>query len=301
VEFAESATANVTSAWSLRLRRLLLAAGLFSGYTSGRLQSFVLVMSLPQSMNGLALGPRDFAYLQVAAGVVILITQLFVYKPLLRILGPHLCLTAGVILTVLLTIPLPATGLVADPDRFGMWRLVPVSAWQGLSQFGFSTAFPTLFILVNRECSPHNRGAVNGWQNSFSALCRGIFPFLSAELVSIGCKMEGPPLHLAGGRYLSFFVNMAFAMATAMLIWRQRPACGSVASMHRTANSDRSTELRCSAPHRGGVTTTAVDEEPNSGKPSPNNLPLHIKGGEVDESQPDQQTHDGLSEDVQGS
>merc|ERR1712129_314023 len=118
----------------------------------------------------------------------------------MRIFGAHLCYTAGIILTVLLTIPLPATGLVADPAKFGMWRLVPVAAWQGLSQVGFSIAFPTMFILVNRECSPYNRGAVNGWQNSFSAFCRGILPFLSAGLVSVGCKMEGPPPHLAGVR-----------------------------------------------------------------------------------------------------
>eukprot|EP00419_Tripos_fusus_P068918 CAMPEP_0172896868 /NCGR_PEP_ID=MMETSP1075-20121228/156343_1 /TAXON_ID=2916 /ORGANISM="Ceratium fusus, Strain PA161109" /LENGTH=50 /DNA_ID=CAMNT_0013752331 /DNA_START=9 /DNA_END=158 /DNA_ORIENTATION=+ len=50
---------------------------------------------------------------------------------------------------------------------------------------------------------------------------------------------------------------MAFAMATAMLVWRQRPAWGSTVSSHRTANSDQSTELRCSAPHHGGVATTA--------------------------------------------
>jgi len=298
VELPESA-ATATSAWNPKLLRLLLACGLLSGYTAGRLQSFVLVMSLPQHMGGLALAPQDFGCLQVVASIVILITQLFAYKPLLRILGPHLCYTLGVIVTVLLTIPLPFAGLMADPDKFGLWRLVPVAAWQGLSQVGFSMAFPTSFMLVNRECSPCNRGAVNGWQNSFSALCRGIFPFLAAGLVSFGCKMEGSPLHLVGGRYLSFFVNMAFAFTSATLVWRQRPSVLS-STAAAAAHGDRSTGLRCSDPCRGEFPAAAVDSGSNSEKLSTGNNAASVGSREVDETQPVQQIHDGLSEDVQG-
>lgn len=45
----------------------------------------------------------------------------------------------------------PRYYLVADPDRYHFWRYVPVTLWQGLSQIGFSSAFPLSIMLVNRS------------------------------------------------------------------------------------------------------------------------------------------------------
>ena len=42
-----------------------MASSLLLGYVSSRLNAFVLVSSLPRDLNGLALTPHQFGYIQV--------------------------------------------------------------------------------------------------------------------------------------------------------------------------------------------------------------------------------------------
>ncbi|CAJ1348646.1 unnamed protein product, partial [Effrenium voratum] len=192
------------------LRKLLVASSLLLGYVSSRLNAFVLVSSLPRDLNGLALTPHQFGYIQVIAACMILLTQLTVYPVLVRKCGPHKGYAVAIAWTVLLTLPMPAYYLVADPDRYHFWRYVPVTLWQGLSQIGFSSAFPLSIMLVNRECSAENRGSINGWCNSLNALSRGLGPVISGSLVSLGCAAER---ELPGGRYLAFYVSLLLGLA----------------------------------------------------------------------------------------
>eukprot|EP00929_Paragymnodinium_shiwhaense_P003116 TRINITY_DN10350_c3_g1_i1.p1 TRINITY_DN10350_c3_g1~~TRINITY_DN10350_c3_g1_i1.p1 ORF type:complete len:515 (+),score=84.94 TRINITY_DN10350_c3_g1_i1:56-1600(+) len=221
---AASAAAGA-AARSPLLVPLIASLSLLSGYTAARLQSFVLVLSLPAAYHGMDFGPKVLGYFQVGASCIIFLTQMVIYQPLMNRLGPHRCSIVGIWWTVVLTIPFPLYCLMYDADRFGFWRYLPPGLFQAISQVGFSTSFPTAFVLINRECSPHNRGSVNGWANACQALCRGLFPLLAGGLITLGVTAESmSPVRVPGGRYLVFYVNMLAAAVCIIILRRLTPA-----------------------------------------------------------------------------
>eukprot|EP00927_Polykrikos_kofoidii_P057460 TRINITY_DN51606_c0_g1_i1.p1 TRINITY_DN51606_c0_g1~~TRINITY_DN51606_c0_g1_i1.p1 ORF type:complete len:480 (+),score=27.10 TRINITY_DN51606_c0_g1_i1:50-1441(+) len=191
---------------SSRLRAGLIALVLISGYTTARLQGFVLVVSLPRSMGGFALGPEEIGYMQMIAAAFILIAQCFIFSKSVERFGVHKCMIWGMGFTVLLTLPWPAYGLFADPHRFGLWTYAPLVLFQGVSQIGFSLSWPLIYLLINKHCTDQNRGAINGIANSVRALSGGLFPFAAGSLVTIGCQVEAAGFPY--GRYLVFLVNL---------------------------------------------------------------------------------------------
>ena len=132
-----------------KTRRLIVSSSLLFGYVAARLNSFVLVSSLPEKMGGMALSPHQFGYIQICAAAMIFLNQLTLYPILLRRFGPHRSYGLCLAWTILITLPLPLYYWVADP-RFHFWRYLPITTWQMLSQFGFSTAFPISVMLINR-------------------------------------------------------------------------------------------------------------------------------------------------------
>ena len=56
-------------------RQILIASSLLNGYVAARLNAFVLVSSLPQTMGGMALSPHQFGYIQVCAAAMIFLNQ----------------------------------------------------------------------------------------------------------------------------------------------------------------------------------------------------------------------------------
>merc|ERR1712083_603769 len=141
-------------------------------------------------MNGFAFGPHIFGLFQTIAAIAIVIFQLFFYERMVKWVGLHKSFVYGLIWSIFLTLPFPAFGLVADPARFGFWRYVPVGAWQALRVSGFEAAFNTMPVLINQECSAHNRGSVNGWCGSLNALSRGVFTLVAGAMVTLGCRLE---------------------------------------------------------------------------------------------------------------
>lgn len=81
---------------------------------------------------------------------MILVNQLTLYPVMIRRLGPHLCFALCLGWTIVISLPIPLYYMVADP-RFHFWRFVPITVWQMLSQFGFSTCFPVSVMLINRS------------------------------------------------------------------------------------------------------------------------------------------------------
>ena len=199
------------------MRRLLVSSCLLFGYTAARLNSFVLVSSLPKSMGGMALSPHQFGYIQVCAAFMIVLNQVTIYPKLLRHLGPYFSYAVSLAWTLVISLPMPLYYL---PQAGSFWNYVPLTAWQMLSQLGFSTCFPVSVMLINRECSREHRGAINGWCSSLNAFARGLGPPLAGALFRLGCHLETSGL--SGGRYLSFYVNMATALASMALVSKVR-------------------------------------------------------------------------------
>eukprot|EP00439_Symbiodinium_sp_Y106_P026948 s2286_g3.t1 len=56
-------------------RQILIASSLLNGYVAARLNAFVLVSSLPETMGGMALSPHQFGYIQVCAAAMIFLNQ----------------------------------------------------------------------------------------------------------------------------------------------------------------------------------------------------------------------------------
>lgn len=199
-------------------RQILIASSLLNGYVAARLNAFVLVSSLPETMGGMALSPHQFGYIQVCAAAMIFLNQATFYPILMRRFGMHRCFALCLSWTIAISLPIPVYYMVADP-RFHFWRYVPITAWQMLSQFGLATCFPVAVMLVNRECSVENRGSVNGWCNSLNALSRGLGPPLAGGLFRLGCYLESSSFQL--GRYLPFYVNMITAVVCIRLVAAQ--------------------------------------------------------------------------------
>lgn len=241
------------------LLRLLLGFSLLTGYSAARLQASILVLSLPRSLDGFATGPKEFGCLQVCAAVSIFLTQMLIYARGIKRFGPHRCFGAGMWLTILVTLPFPAYGLLADPDRFGAWRYLPVALWQGITQIGFTFCFPTIFMLINRECSPETRGSVNGWSNSMGALSRGLFPLAAGGLFTMGCRLEG--WHVPGGRYLVFYVVSVAGAASAWLIASQ-PSARAINGQELQASS---TEAAAATPKQPAVDVETLQTGPEVG------------------------------------
>ena len=204
------------------IRRLLLSSSLLFGYTAARLNSFVLVSSLPKSMKGMALTPHQFGSIQVCAALMSVLNQLTLYPVMMRRLGPYRSYALSLGWTLVISLPMPLYYL---PQAGSFWNYVPITVWQMLSQLGFSTCFPVSVMLINRECSTEHRGAINGWCSSLNAFSRGLGPPLAGALFGWGVHLETSSW-LSGGRYLSFYVNMATALASMALISKvSRSSC----------------------------------------------------------------------------
>ncbi|CAE7414088.1 ZIFL2 [Symbiodinium microadriaticum] len=210
------------SVGSRRLWHLLTLSSILYGYVAARLNSFVLVSSLPRTMHGLDVSPHQFAYIQTFAALMLALNQVTIYPCLVKRCGAHTSCAIGLLWTIVLTLPVPLLFMTADVEQAVAWRLVPITIWQGLNQLGFGTAFPLIAVLLNKECTRRNRSVVNGWSNSLNALSRGLGPVLAGALMHLGCSLESGELRL--GRYLAFYVNLLPASVGTYLVFRQRPA-----------------------------------------------------------------------------
>lgn len=191
--------------WPRKLSLMIMSYCLISGYFSAWGQNFILITSLPRSMDGFALEPSDIGLLQNCAGVGLLLGQLILYPYFTKRFGYLPCLTAGFIVNIIVTLLFPVYGMFADPDVFGFWRYLPLAFMQAFGYLSISFCFPTMFVYINRFMEGLDRGQVNGWTNSGGALLRGLFPIFSSSMLSLG--LASP---IAGGRYLGVYVN-AFA------------------------------------------------------------------------------------------
>jgi len=235
------------SVGSLRLWHLLTLSSILYGYVAARLNSFVLVSSLPRTMHGLDVSPHQFAYIQTFAALMLGLNQVTIYPVLVKRCGAHTSCAIGLLWTIVLTLPVPLFFMTADVEQATAWRLVPVTIWQGLNQLGFGTTFPLVAVLVNQECTRRNRSVVNGWSNSLNSVSRGLGPVLAGALMHLGCSLESGDLRL--GRYLAFYVNLLPASVGAYLVFRQRRAASPTVSdtsapQGEAASGESACELR---------------------------------------------------------
>ncbi|CAE7284408.1 recA, partial [Symbiodinium pilosum] len=132
---------------------------------------------------------RQFAYIQACAALMLALNQTTCYTCLVRRLGNHASYALGMLWTMAITLPIPFYYTACEQAPIEVVRLLPITAWQATSQFGFAIAFPLCTVLVNKECTQSNRAMVNGWCGSLNALARGLGPELAGALVHLGCSM----------------------------------------------------------------------------------------------------------------
>lgn len=186
----------------------LVAYCLLTGYSSVWYQIFVLIVALPRSISGFELEPQAIGMILNAAGVGLILTQLLCYTRATLRWGFLPCYIAGLSANLIVTAFFPVYGLMADPDKFGMWRLAPLAAMIMIGQMGFGFVFPSLFIWINRSLEGKDKGLWNGAINSMGALCRGLFPPIADALLAAGLTY-GLPL----GRYIPVFLMTLVGVA----------------------------------------------------------------------------------------
>jgi hypothetical protein len=197
----------------------LLALSLLNGYTAGRLQAFVLITSLPRSLDGFAFRPEDLGAIQMVTGVAVMATQMFLFRPVVRRYGPQWSFVGGLAHTVAMTLPFAAYGVFAA-ESYGAWGYVVMGGWQAICNIGFTISFPVCFVMLNRACEDHNRGTINGWANSLSALSRGLAPLAAGGLVAFGLRLEEQ--HFAGARYIGIYSPLLLALTSMTLVARMK-------------------------------------------------------------------------------
>lgn len=141
-----------------------------------------------------------------------MLTQLLGYPWLVQKMGYLWCISVGICVVMLVSFPFPLYGLMADPATFGAWRFLPLGCLMFVQQSAFGLCTPTCTIWINRFAEGMDRGSVNGWTNSFAALCRALAPVLCSNLMALGMN-SGCPL----GRYLPIYVIALAGVAILLL------------------------------------------------------------------------------------
>lgn len=233
---------------SKSLIKVLFAYCFLSGYFGSWIQVFILLVSLPRNIGGMALAPHEIGLLQNFAGVGLLLTQLILYPRLTKMFGFFKCFAVGLMIVVSVTVLFPVYGLFADPNRFGDWRYLPLAfmMFMGTGASGF--CFPTLFVWLNRAADGLDRGMVNGVAHGGGALFRSITPPLSSVFLSLGLEM--PETGFA--RYLPVFVNTTFCIMCICLVRS--------AGMNDSEQAPQNGQARDVQPQ--GVDKARVDSQP---------------------------------------
>jgi len=194
------------------LLRTILSLGLAVWYLFGVVQNVMLICQIPVSAQGFGLGPSSLGLLQNCAAAGLLLAQLVLYPRLVKARGFRWCTAAGVLAVLASTLPMPLYALMSDPERFGMLRLLPLALMMVIQQTGFGFLTTTTTVFVNRFGEGLDLGEVNGWTNSFAALCRALAPIVVGNLQSWGSTWSW-----RGGRYLALYSTSLLAIAICAL------------------------------------------------------------------------------------
>ena len=123
-----------------------------------------------------------FAYV----GLVLLLSQGFLYRRLAKKLSEVVLMTAGIILMAIGTVSLAGVNLLRSTDMVGWWLLflamLPALA---TAVIGFSFLQPSAQALVSRRTPADRQGEVLGVNQSASALARILGPIVGLTLFKI--------------------------------------------------------------------------------------------------------------------
>jgi len=184
----------------LALFQVIAALCAVSSFFSGATQLLILLLTMPQSMHGYALGPKEIGVLQNFSAAVLLVWQLFLYGPLVKRFGLTAVFCFGWACTVLAQGLFPVYNIWYSEDN-GLWRFVPLCFMQALTSIGGGSCYPTAFALINRAAAGLPRGTVNGWSSSGTGLCRTLIPPAVSLLLT-----WGQYINRGWGRYVSVYI-----------------------------------------------------------------------------------------------
>eukprot|EP00927_Polykrikos_kofoidii_P077559 TRINITY_DN74497_c0_g1_i1.p1 TRINITY_DN74497_c0_g1~~TRINITY_DN74497_c0_g1_i1.p1 ORF type:complete len:470 (-),score=28.35 TRINITY_DN74497_c0_g1_i1:69-1430(-) len=215
--FVEGSSSRVVD--SPHLVRFLVGMYFLWSYWAVRFQGFVSVVSLPRTLGGFHLNAQEIGSLQIVTSLAAFMNQQLFFERNVKRFGSDLCIKVGVGLTAALTIPFPAYGLLADPDRFGFWRYVVLGTYNVSVEVAFNTVFPLIFMMLNRHCNDKNRAAANGLTQCLAALSSGSSTVVANLLVRLGCRAEAD-WPFDAGRYLVFYPNIILGFLGVFLVTR---------------------------------------------------------------------------------
>lgn len=177
----------------------------------------ILFLQIPRSENGFNFSTFEIGILQNCAAAGLLTMQLLIYPAFVRRWGYRFAIQLGCALVLCVLLPLPLYSLMADPATFGLWRFAPLAVMMFVQQAGFGLCTPTTTVWINRYAAGVDRGAVNGYTNSFAAFLRFLAPTIVTSLLSAGLTSGIP-----GGRYwpvlcLAGIIAVALCMAAPIL------------------------------------------------------------------------------------
>lgn len=199
--------------------RAMAAYALCVGYVIATVQNIILLFQIPVSKQGFGLSPNTLGTLQICAAGGLFLTQLCLYPRLVQLKGYRWCVWLGLSCVLLVTLPMPLYGLLYDPSRFAVVRMVPLVLMMVVQQAAFGFCTPTTMVWINRFAEGLDRGEVNGWANSLAALCRALAPMFVGNLQSLGAAWTWE-----GARYLALYAISLLAVAVGVLLLPVLPA-----------------------------------------------------------------------------
>ena len=108
-----------------RLWQLLIASCLLCGYIAARLNSLILVSSLPTTLHGLGISSHEFACVQACAAFMLALNQTTCYGCLVRKVGNHAGYALGLLWTIAITLPMPFTTWLPTTVRLRRYVCFP--------------------------------------------------------------------------------------------------------------------------------------------------------------------------------
>jgi hypothetical protein len=176
--------ASVSCLTYFRSREIIVCSVMYAilGYYKIMMDEvFSLWAPQDKSIGGLNFQSNDIGILYAVAGAAGLVSQFFIFPPLMNKLGPLnlFRLTSIGMIVVNCTMPL---GNIMVSNTWAVWLFLCINFV--LNAFASNMVFVSIMVLINNSSPLSTMGAVNGFAQTWTSLLRSVAPTVGSNVLS---------------------------------------------------------------------------------------------------------------------
>ncbi|KAG7090157.1 hypothetical protein E1B28_011766 [Marasmius oreades] len=206
---------------NLPLQRSLITLAIFSLTHMSYRVLIPLVYSTSIPSGGLGLSPYQIGIVLGIYGVCNGILQLFVWKPMLKRIGPKKMFILSYSFHTLRMLMMTLARVVAARVGSANWLVWTfIVAQMGASTLA-ATAYNAITTLIVKSAPPNALGAVNGIQQMISSGLRGLAPIVASSLFAVSLALDWKVSGGSGG-VCRYFVDILTIGLIIFGVWYSR-------------------------------------------------------------------------------